>query len=89
MYSILCDICLTRGSKCTNHGARIVTACFLRGDVTKTGSGGRGAGKGGTEVWEQVVSGNLHKNPKWPIRIPVRWMIKIFYLNCMPMHEVP
>ena len=30
-------------------------------DVTKTGSGERG-----TEVWQRVVSGNLHKNPKWP-----------------------
>ena len=32
-----------------------------------TGSGERGAGSGerGTEVWERVVSGNLHKNPKW------------------------
>ena len=30
-------------------------------DVTKTGTGDRG-----TEVWERVVSGNLHKNPKWP-----------------------
>ena len=32
-----------------------------------TGSGERGAGNGerGTEVWERVVSGNLHKNPKW------------------------
>ena len=31
------------------------------------GSGERGAGSGerGTEVWERVVSGNLHKNPKW------------------------
>ena len=43
-------------------------------DVTKTGNGERGAGSGereagnakrGTEVWERVVSGNLHKNPKW------------------------
>ena len=36
-------------------------------DVTKTGNGERGAGNGerGTEVWERVVSGNLHKNPKW------------------------
>ena len=33
-----------------------------------TGNGERGAGSGerGTEVWERVVSGNLHKNPKWP-----------------------
>ena len=39
-------------------------------DVTKTGNGERGAGNGergagngerGTEVWERVVSGNLHK----------------------------
>ena len=39
------------------------------GDVTKTGNGERGAGNGerGTEVWERVVSGNLHKNPIWPI----------------------
>ena len=48
-------------------------------DVTKTGNGERGAGSGerGTEVWERVVSGNLHKNPKWPVRIknPVRSMI--------------
>ena len=38
-------------------------------DVTKTGNGERGAGSGerGTEVWERVVSGNLHKNPKWPV----------------------
>ena len=37
------------------------------GDVTKTRNGERGAGSGerGTEVWERVVSGNLHKNPKW------------------------
>ena len=33
-----------------------------KGDVTKTGNGERG-----TEVWERVVSGNLHKNPKWPV----------------------
>ena len=34
-----------------------------RKDVTKTGNGERGAGSGerGTEVWERVVSGNLHK----------------------------
>ena len=24
-----------------------------------------GSGERGTEVWERVVSGNLHKNPKW------------------------
>ena len=24
-------------------------------------------GKRGTEVWEGVVSGNLHKNPIWPM----------------------
>ena len=36
-------------------------------DVTKTGNGERRAGSGEreTEVWERVVSGNLHKNPKW------------------------
>ena len=32
-YSILCDIRLTRGSKCTNNGERIVIACFLRGHL--------------------------------------------------------
>ena len=43
-----------------NRGNRILM------DVTKTGNGERGAaGKRGTEVWERVVSGNLHKNPKW------------------------
>ena len=26
---------------------------------------GAGSGERGTEVWERVVSGNLHKNPKW------------------------
>ena len=26
---------------------------------------GKGSGERGTEVWERVVSGNLHKNPKW------------------------
>ena len=38
-------------------------------NVTKTGNGERGAGNGerGTEVWERVVSGNLHKNPIWPM----------------------
>ena len=45
-------------------------------DVTKTGNGKRGAGSGergagsgerGTEVWERVVSGNLHKDPIWPM----------------------
>ena len=36
-------------------------------DVTKTGNGERGAGNGGTEVWERVVSGNLHKNTIWPM----------------------
>ena len=38
-------------------------------DVTKTGNGERGAGSGerGTEVWERVVSGNLHKNPKYTV----------------------
>ena len=32
-----------------------------------TGNGERGTGSGerGTEVWEPLVSGNLHKNPKW------------------------
>ena len=44
------------------------------------GSGERGAGNGerGTEVLERVVSGNLHKNTKWPVRIknPVRSMIE-------------
>ena len=54
-------------------------------DVTKMGNGERGAGSGergagerGTKVWERVVSGNLHKNPKWPVRIknPVRSMIE-------------
>ena len=32
-------------------------------DVTKTRNGERGAGSGerGTEVWERVGSGNLHK----------------------------
>ena len=41
--------------------------CTKEKDVTKTGSGERGAGSGerGTEVWERLVSGNLHKNPKW------------------------
>ena len=56
-----------------NHVVRV----FL--DVTKTRNGERGAGSGerGTEVWERVVSGNLHKNPKWPVRIknPVGSMI--------------
>ena len=41
----------------------------VSGDVTKRRNGERGAGGGngerGTEVWERVVSGNLHKNPKW------------------------
>ena len=39
---------------------------------------GTGSGERGTEVWERVVSGNLHKNPKWPVRIkdPVRSMIE-------------
>ena len=39
---------------------------------------GTGNGERGTEVWERVVSGNLHKNPKWPVRIknPVRSMIE-------------
>ena len=31
-------------------------------DVTKTGNGEREM-----EVWERVVSGNLHKNPIWPM----------------------
>ena len=41
----------------------------ISGDVTKTGNGERGAGRGeqGTEVWERVVSGNLHKNLIWPM----------------------
>ena len=26
---------------------------------------GTGSGERGTEVWERVVSGNLHNNPKW------------------------
>ena len=50
---------------------KIVKASQLwsRRDVTKTGNGERGAGSGerGTEVWERVVSGNLHKNPIWPM----------------------
>ena len=39
---------------------------------------GTGNGERGTEVWERVVSGNLHKNPKWLVRItnPVRSMIE-------------
>ena len=45
-----------------------------------TGSEERGAGSGerGTEVRERVVSGNLHKNQKWPKRInnPVKSMIE-------------
>ena len=28
---------------------------------------GAGSGERGTEVWERVVSGNLHKNPIWPM----------------------
>ena len=28
---------------------------------------GTGNGERGTEVWERVVSGNLHKNPIWPM----------------------
>ena len=38
-------------------------------DVTKTGNGEPGAGSGerGTEDWERVVCGNLHKNPMWPM----------------------
>ena len=30
---------------------------------------GMGSGEQGTEVWERVVSDNLHKNPKWLVRI--------------------
>ena len=33
VYAILRDICFTRGSKCTNHGERIVITCFLRGHL--------------------------------------------------------
>ena len=28
---------------------------------------GTGSGERGTEVWVRVVSGNLHKNPIWPM----------------------
>ena len=28
---------------------------------------GTGSGERGTEVWKRVVSGNLHKNPIWPM----------------------
>ena len=28
---------------------------------------GTGSGERRTEVWERVVSGNLHKNPIWPM----------------------
>ena len=50
-----------------NHRGESVGEFSL--DVTKTGNGERGAGSGerGTEVWERVVSGNLHKNPIWPM----------------------
>ena len=50
-------------------GATKVSKHGRKTDVTKTGNGERGAGSGerGTEVWERVVSGNLHKNPIWPM----------------------
>ena len=46
-----------------------VSTCNVFLDVTKTGNGEPGAGSGerGTEVWERVVCGNLHKNPIWPM----------------------
>ena len=71
------------------------------GDVTKTGNGERGAGsreqgagKGerGTEVWERVVSGNPHKNPKWrskkrerekEARFPYNPHINYAYIHCL------
>ena len=71
-------------SKYNNHLRERAVGGFQQNnktmDVTKTRNGERGAGSGerGTEVWERVVSGNLHKNPKWPVRIknPVRSMIE-------------
>ena len=59
---------------------------------------GTGSGERGTEVWERVVSGNLHKNPKWPVRIkdPVGSMIEKrrnntegrYFTNELYAHEV-
>ena len=45
---------------------------------TRNGERGAGSGERGTKVWERVVSRNLRKNPKWPVRItnPVRSMIE-------------
>ena len=44
---------------------------------------GTGSGEQGTEVWERVVSGNLLKNPIWPM-IDER-ELSLFYLNYMLM----
>ena len=37
---------------------------------------GTGSGERGTEVWERVVSGNLHKNLIWPMTGGVRHEIR-------------
>ena len=81
-------------SKKTNLGCCLISDFTHARDVTKrrngergadsgergTRNGERGAGSGerGTKVWERVVSRNLRKNPKWPVRItnPVRSMIE-------------
>ena len=59
-----------------------MSTCNVFLDVTKTGNGepGAGNGEGGTEVWERVVCGNLHKNPIWPM-IDVRERSKQTYLT--------
>ena len=82
-----CNVFVHQYSKKTNFGCCLISDFTHARDVTKrrngergAESGERGAGKGerGTEVWERVVSGNLRKNPKWPVRItnPVRSMIE-------------
>ena len=53
-------------------------------DVTRNGKRGVGSGERGTEVWERVVSGNLHKNQLKSNMADDRWnRLKGFNLRWM------
>ena len=60
------DNCRLRTNVLPSEGGMLLKRGTGNGE-RGTGNGERGAGSGerGTEVWERVVSGNLHKNPKW------------------------
>ena len=55
---------------CPNGGVKYIVRSPIKDRVWRVTGGmllkrGAGSGKRRTEVWERVVSGNLHKNPKW------------------------